>query len=783
MDIKTPAGLPSLRSGLRLRTILLLASAIALAITLFALGAVMSREALQSIEKEEGNKLSAEAKYFAELLDLTIGQQLTDLRSKAAVLPQLGLHHAPQRLELWLTAIQQNFSDYTWVGFADPQGTVISATSGLLKGKSVAAREWFTQGKGQPVTVDLHPALLLEPSLPGRAGNPWRFIDLAAPVRDPQGRLIGVLGAHLSWDWLISHHQRFSDSLARNRHADIVVAGVDGLARLTSPTSRMHTLIELESFKRAAAGESGWIRERWPEGQHFVVGYTRNPGYGDHHQLGWVTLVRLPQEHIHELASPALWTVWTSIGIANAVLITAVLLILKLAIQPIEKFASQAQQIAAQGGRMHATARMSKELRLLAQATNEMIDALKAREASEQAKMRFFADASHEMRNPMQGAMGYARLLQSRAHTQEDKQDIEQLIECIIAATEVSNDTLDISANEAGQLRLHPAPCRLREAITSSIAILESRAIAKGLAITQQIDLNDGLVVMADRKRLRQVMLNLLSNSIKFTDKGSIAVRAWVLPDASPGPSRATAARHPAEPMLRIGIEVADTGIGMSSDEQTRLFGRWQQSINDASAHHVGYGLGLDVTLAIINAMGGQLQVTSNPEAGTVIHIELALQLAHPSPDPATAAAHDALPRSAKTVDASPAAPLRILVVDDLDANREVLRRWLQMHGHHVSEAPTGTLALARAQDTIFDVILMDIDLPDIGGRDAAIAIRLSGSASSDALICALSGHGFKADVQASMQAGMDRHLIKPLDFDELETLLQEAYLRAGRKT
>lgn len=784
METKASTGLPSLRSGLRLRTILLLASALALAITLFALGAVMSREALQSIEKEEGNKLAAEAKYFAELLDLTVGQQLNDLRSKAAVLPQLGLHQAPHRLEPWLTSIQSNFSDYTWIGFADPQGMVVASTGGLLKGKSVAMREWFIRGKHQAVTVDLHPALLLEPSLPGRNRNPWRFIDLAAPVHDEHGKLVGVLGAHLSWDWLVSHHQRFSDSLSRNRHADIVVAGVDGLARLTGPASRMDSLGELESFQRATAGESGWVRERWPEGQPFVVGHTRNPGYGDHHQLGWVTLVRLPQEYIHELATPALWTVWTAVGIANAVLIIAVLLILKLAIKPIETFASQAQEAAAQGRRMHVTPRMSQELRLLAQSTNEMMDALKAREASEQAKMRFFADASHEMRNPMQGAMGYARLLQTRANTPQDQHDIKRLIECIAAATEVSNDTLDISANEAGQLRLHPAPCPLREALTSSIAMLESRAHAKGLVITQDIRLDDSLTVIADRKRLRQVMLNLLSNSIKFTDKGSVHVRACALPDPTARPSRATDAPGLMEPMVHVIIEVTDTGIGMTHDEQQQVFGRWQQSMNDTPAHHIGHGLGLDVTQAIINAMGGTLDLTSTPTKGTAIHIELAFLRAPPLASATALAASDRSPDGHEAAHA-PAAikSLRILVVDDLEDNREVLQRWLKMQGHQVTEAATGATAIAQAQDTSFDVILMDIDLPDIGGREAAMAIRHPTGASHAALICALSGHGFDADVQASIQAGMDRHLIKPLDFDALESMLREAHRRAGRNT
>jgi signal transduction histidine kinase/ActR/RegA family two-component response regulator len=768
-------GLPTLRSGLRLRTFIFIASALVLGATLLVLGVVMGHITQQSIEKEEGNKLAAESKYFAELLDLTIGQQLTDLRSRAALLAQLGLHVNPKQLAPWLSAIQQDFSDYTWIGFADPDGRVVSSTANLLKGKSVQAREWFIRGKSQPITVDLHPALLLEPFLSSRADGPWRFIDLASPVHDAHGRLLGVLGAHLSWDWLIRHHQRFSDSLSRNRHADIVVVGVDGLARLTSPTARMHALGGLESFQRAASGESGWIHEQWPDGQHFLVGYTRNPGYGEHHQLGWVTLIRLPQEHIIGLASPAIWTIAIAVITANLVLLAAVILLVKLAIKPIETFASETQHVAKAGGRMPIRPQMSKELQLLAQATNDMVDALEARKASEQAKMRFIADGSHEIRNPMQGAMGYARLIQGRASTAQDQHDSEQLIRCILAATDVSNDILDISAHEAGKLKLVPRPCRIRELIESSVAIVAPQASEKGLALTHDIDLPDGLVVMADEKRLRQVMLNLLNNAIKFTAKGGIALHA-----ASMAPSHSPLGRPPEAAIsgrrAKVSIAVSDTGIGMSRHDSQAVLGRWQQATHDASAAPIGFGLGLDITMAIIHAMGGTMEVSSAPEQGTQIRMQFDFELADDPPKPAasTPAAHG-ISAGKQT--------LKVLVVDDIDMNREVLRRWLQIHGHDVAEASTGTLALAKAQDTGFDVILMDIDLPDIDGRKAAAAIRSPGSASQHAWICALSGHGFADDVQASIQAGMDQHLVKPLDLDALQTLMDEAYRRAGRNT
>lgn len=770
---------PQVRSGLRLRTIMLTAAAFALAVTLLTLGGVFRQQTLQSIEKEEGNKLAAEAKYFAELLDLTIGQQLMDLRSRAAMLPQLGLHRTPQRLTPWLTSIQRHFSDYTWIGFADPNGMVVSGTAGMLHGKNVAAREWFVRGRIQPSTVDLHPALLLESSLPQRSDGPWRFIDLSSPVHNEEGHLLGVLGAHLSWDWLVRHHQRFSESLLRNRHADIVVVGEDGLTRLTGPASRTMSLGDLESFQRARSGESGWIRERWPEGHTFVVGYTRNPGYGEHHQLGWITLIRLPLEHIHELAKPSLWTVWSALFIAILILAGAWIVLLKLAIKPIEAFASQARLVAQQGGRMQVTSRMSKELQLLAQATNEMLDALRTREASEQAKVRLIADVGHEVRNPMQAVIGYARLLQQRLTAPQDKHDIEQLIHSAMAATDVTNDTLDISANQAGALKLAPQPCELGRLLSSAVEMMQPLAQEKGIALSCVLELDDSLVVLIDGKRLRQVMLNLLSNAIKFTDHGNVTLHARAV--MQPGHARSAVEHHVTLPpeMVHLAMDVSDTGAGMSPEQQRRVFERWHQAVEHGAAHADGRGLGLAVSLAIMQSMGGSMELASAPGQGTSVRLKLACaridtNAALPAPSPSVT--HSSKPSQACD---SLQKTLRILLVDDMQANREVLRRWLQAHGHEVHEAPNGSLALALANDVAFDVILLDIDLPDIRGWEVARAIRQSGKASCKAMICALSGHGFDTDAQASRHAGMDRHLVKPLDMDQLSQLLREAHTRS----
>ena len=212
----------------------LLAFAVIPIITVLSVVGILTSQSVDNnIHAEEGNKLAAEARYFSEIVDLTIGKKLVDIKSRAALLAELDLQNNPDRLAIWINAIQRTIPEYTWVGFASPEGSIIAASQKILLNQSVREREWFQKGLRQPTSIDVHEARLLEPYLPKRQSEtPWRFIDVTAPVVHQDGRLIGVLGAHLSWDWLVAQHRRFSESLQRQRSAEIIVAGPDGTPRL-----------------------------------------------------------------------------------------------------------------------------------------------------------------------------------------------------------------------------------------------------------------------------------------------------------------------------------------------------------------------------------------------------------------------------------------------------------------------------------------------------------------------------------------------------------------------
>jgi hypothetical protein len=321
----------------------LLAFAVIPIITVLSIVGILTSQSVDNnIHAEEGNQLAAEARYFSEIVDLTIGKKLVDIKSRAALLAELDLQNNPDKLAIWINAIQRTIPEYTWVGFASPEGSIIAASQKILLNQSVREREWFQKGLRQPTSIDVHEARLLEPYLPKRQSEtPWRFIDVTAPVFHQDGRLMGVLGAHLSWDWLVAQHRRFSESLQRQRSAEIIVAGPDGTPRLLASELEKTNLQAQSSFQQANLGKTGWTKEVWPDQQTYLVGYTRNSGYGDDHQLGWVTLIRLPIDQTAVIAGPINAGIWTLITLVSLTFIVGSLALIRKTLRPVQKLVTE----------------------------------------------------------------------------------------------------------------------------------------------------------------------------------------------------------------------------------------------------------------------------------------------------------------------------------------------------------------------------------------------------------------------------------------------------------
>jgi signal transduction histidine kinase/ActR/RegA family two-component response regulator len=369
----------------------------------------------------------------------------------------------------------------------------------------------------------------------------------------------------------------------------------------------------------------------------------------------------------------------------------------------------------------------------------------KAAEA-DQAKSTFLATMSHEIRTPLNGILGFAQILLEDATDERQKSDIRKIIETSETLTRILNDILDFSKIEAGKLSLEIRPFNLAELVESCASLFHAEASRRHIHFEVCMQSGPSLLLVGDPIRLRQIMTNLLSNAMKFTHEGTVRLEVHSDP--------------PINGFSQLRIVVSDTGIGLSVDQQQRLFQRFVQSDATIFRRFGGTGLGLAISKGLLDEMGGTIRVESAPGLGTRFDISLTLGVLQ---------AEQAEPAADATWQPS---GLRVLVVDDVDLNREMLCRFLGKREYVVREASNGEIACEMASQERFDVILMDVDMPVMSGLSAAQKIREGDGASRNAYIIALTGYAFEKDIEAVLVSGMNAHLAKPIDFKKLQTLI-----------
>jgi PAS domain S-box-containing protein len=372
----------------------------------------------------------------------------------------------------------------------------------------------------------------------------------------------------------------------------------------------------------------------------------------------------------------------------------------------------------------------------------------------EKAKADFLAVMSHEMRTPLNGMLGTLELLQSTHLDEKQKRYLQVITTSGHLLLHHVNDVLDISRLDAGKMQVRDESFDLNALIQQIVENQRQLAEAKGNRLHWSASDPDLAAVRGDPKRLRQVMLNLVGNAVKFTRNGDVTVTAERLPEGL------------------VELRVIDTGIGISASDQPRIFDDFV-TIDASYMRSVGgTGLGLGIARRLVRAMGGQIGLESEVGQGSLFWVRLPLNV---GVQPAATVASGT---GRKT---RPWAGRRVLVVEDNHINRFVAREMLQREHCRVDEAHDGREGVVLAQSNLYDLILMDISMPDLDGVTAALAIQNDPQAQSrQAPIVALTAHALPEDLERFRAAGMVQVLTKPISTGRLRTLLQTVFVGDG---
>jgi len=370
-------------------------------------------------------------------------------------------------------------------------------------------------------------------------------------------------------------------------------------------------------------------------------------------------------------------------------------------------------------------------------------------------KTDFLAFMGHEVRIPLNGVMGTLALLLETGLTAEQRAYAETARRCSVTLLDTMNDVLDLARMEAGKFVISARPFRLAEPLSEVTDLLRAAAEEKGLTLTGFLDPKLPAVAVGDAQRLRQVLLNLVDNAVKFTVRGGVHISLELTNEG------------------RLRGSVKDTGMGISPQMQTRLFRRFSQGAQDITRRYGGTGLGLSICKRLLGMMGGTIGVESEVGRGTSFTFELPLQPAQrgvlagagPAPSPPSAAA---VPRPA------PGVVVRILLAEDGISNQLAAAAMLRKAGYRVDLVQDGDEAVAAARDGAYDLILMDIRMPGRDGLSATAAIRALSGVAGRVPIVALTASAMPEDRERCLAAGMDRHVAKPFDPRQLLAVVAE---------
>lgn len=402
------------------------------------------------------------------------------------------------------------------------------------------------------------------------------------------------------------------------------------------------------------------------------------------------------------------------------------------------------------------TETLENNIRELETTEKQMICEKARAEKSERAKHQFLINMSHEMRTPLNAILGFARHMEKSLSNKDEQESLKMIIESGDHLLITLNDILDFTKIETGEIRFVSNPFEVANSVRSTIKLVEQNAVLKKIELNYYIDPKIPKIIYGDGPRLSQILLGLVSNALKFTEQGSIEVSAktYSQDDSS----------------ITIEFRVKDSGIGIPQEKQGKIFDLFEQASNEMTRKFGGTGIGLTIVKHLVALQHGEISVSSIPGEGSEFCFRLPFLLKHDEEHNQAAPASSF--KSGK-LGSDYGRGINVLIVEDNAINQLLVLRLLQKHSYQTTVAENGKVAFEKYQTQDFDIILMDLQMPEMDGYETTVNIRNIKSNKRNVPIVAMTAHTITGDYEKCMAIGINEYISKPFHPDELYHKIQ----------